>query len=257
MTQTLYYRLEGKGEPIVLLHGFLASSHYFKALRKRLSISHTVISIDLLGFGKSPKPLSSYTYKEQIAAIHATLGRLGISRFVLVGHSLGALIALRYALVHPQQINRLGLLHPPMYRGHDQALETLQETGIHYRVMLHSPLRDLLWYSARIVPRFPFNKRRPAINLTDVLRVPQHARKQTYEHIILRGEFFADIEKVATPTLLVVGRRDRKRYHENSIGWKPRHNITAISVNGGHHFPTKQPVVAERIIRSHLLEKLT
>jgi pimeloyl-ACP methyl ester carboxylesterase len=257
MTQALYYHQEGEGAPIVLLHGFLASSHYFKALRKRLSTSHTVVSIDLLGFGKSPKPMSSYTYEEQIAAIHATLARLGISQFVLVGHSLGALVALRYALVYPQQVNHLGLLHPPMYRGHDQALETLRGTGMHYRIMLHSPLRDLLWYGAKTLPRFPFNKRRPSINLTDVLRAPKHARKRTYEHIILQGEFFADIEKITIPTLLVVGSRDRKQYCENSAGWEPRQNITALSVNGGHHFPARQPATTERIIRLHLLKRLT
>ena len=250
MAQTLYYHKEGAGEPIVLLHGFLASSHYFKALRERLAMTHTVISIDLLGFGKSPKPVSTYTYEEQVSAIHATLASLGISRFVLIGHSLGALVALRYAITHPEQVKHLGLLHPPMYRSHEQALETLQETGMHYRVMLHSPLRDLMWFGAKALPRFPFNKKRPSINLTDVLRVPGIARKRTYEHIILRGEFFADIDRVAIPTLLVVGRHDRKRYHENSIGWMPQAHVIALGVDGGHHFPVKQLEAAERIIRS-------
>lgn len=253
MTHTLYYRKEGKGSPIVLLHGFLASSHYFKFLRRRLAVTHTVISIDLLGFGKSPKPASTYTYEEQVAAIHATLARLGVTSFVLAGHSLGALVALRYALVYPEQVTRLGLFQPPMYHSLPQALETLQGTGMHYRIMLHSPLRDIVWYGAKMLPRFPFNKKRPSINLTDVLRVPGRARKRTYEHIILRGEFFNDINKVPVPTLLVLGRHDRPRYHQNSAGWLPPYGVTAITVDAGHHFPARHPAEAERIFRSHLL----
>jgi hypothetical protein len=109
-----------------------------------------------------------------------------------------------------------------MYRSSQQALETLQGTGLHYRIMLHSPMRDLLWYSAKILPRFPFNKKRPPINLTDVLRAPSHARKRTYEHIILRGEFFADITGRWPPRPANVSRKqhgmattrqcDRSRY---------------------------------------------
>ena len=252
MTQTLYFRKEGEGKPIVLLHGFLASSQYFKALRARLATTHTVISIDLLGFGKSPKPVSSYTYEDQVAAVRKTLASLGISRFELVGHSLGALIALRYATLHPDEVRRLCLFHPPMYRGRDQALKTLQDTGMHYRIMLHSPVRDLVWFGAKALPRFPFNERRPAINLTDILRVPGIARKRTYEHVILRGEFFTDIKKVTIPTLLVIGRHDRKQYHQNTVGWLPQPHITVLGVDGGHHFPVRRPDVAEKIIRSHL-----
>jgi pimeloyl-ACP methyl ester carboxylesterase len=255
MIHLLHYREQGKGDPIVLLHGFLASSHYFKPLQDRLAATHRVIALDLLGFGASPKPKKGpYTYGDQVAAVHATIRSLGISRFVLIGHSLGALVALRYSLTFPQEVKNAGLLNPPMYKNSQQALETLQGTGLHYRIMLHSPLRDLFWYGAKMLPRLPSNKRRPSINLTDVLRVPGHARKRTYENIILRGEFFADIQKITVPTIVVVGRRDRARYHENSTGWEPPSNVTAVGVESGHHLPVRQPASAEVIIRSLLID---
>jgi pimeloyl-ACP methyl ester carboxylesterase len=248
----LHHTIEGKGEPIVLLHGFLASSHYFKQVRKQLATTHRVISIDLLGFGKSPKPRSRYTYEDQVAAIHATLAQLGITRFVLAGHSLGALIALRYAIIYPKQVIHLGLFNPPMYQNSQQALETLQGTGLHYRIMMHSRARDLMWYGAKILPRFPFNQRRPPINLTDVLRAPGYVRKRTYERIILQGKFFEDLAQVSAPTLLVVGRYDRPVYHRNSAEWQPPRHVTALSVATGHHFPVRQHGTMARIIRHHL-----
>jgi pimeloyl-ACP methyl ester carboxylesterase len=254
MAQLLHYQQEGSGDTIVLLHGFLASSQYFKQLRKRLARTHTVISIDLLGFGKSPKPAASdYSYEAHVAAVHATLARIGTSKFVLVGHSLGALIALRYANTYPEQVRRLGLLNPPMYKTAAQALETLQGTGLHYRTLLHSPYQDLVWYIAKVLPRFPFNRRRPPINLSDVLRVTVQARTRTYEQVILQGKFFADTAQLRVPGLLVVGRHDRQRYHENSQNWQVPPMLNAMTVNSGHHLPVRQPEVVEQIIRSHLL----
>ena len=253
MAQTLFYRVEGKGKPIVLLHGFLASSHYFAALSKRLKTTHTVIAIDLLGFGRSPKPdRSQYTYKEQVEAVHATLTQLGIQEFTLAGHSLGALVALRYARTYPTSVRRLVLFNPPMYQGADQALATLKDTGLHYRIVLHSPWRNVIWYGAKVLPHFPFNKKRPAINLTDVLRPTTAARQRTYEHIILKGEFFNDIEQVTVPTLLVMGKGDRPRYHQNATSWLPPANVRCVTVATGHHLPVQHPTLAEHLLRSHL-----
>jgi pimeloyl-ACP methyl ester carboxylesterase len=252
MPPQLFYRIEGQGDPIVLLHGFLASSHYFKQLRRRLATTHTVISIDLLGFGRSPKPRATYTYDDHLAAIEATLAELRVSHFALVGHSLGALLALRYAIARPKRVSRLVLLNPPLYKGPEQALATLQATGLHYRVMFHSPLRDMFWYTAKLAPRFPFNKRRPAINMTDVLRASKYARQGTYQHVILRALFFKDISRLVTPALLVVGRYDRPIYHQNLAAWSLPKNVCGISVVTGHHLPIKSPALAERLIRSHL-----
>jgi pimeloyl-ACP methyl ester carboxylesterase len=252
MTTRLFYRLEGSGEPIVLLHGFLASSHYFKLLRKRLAATNTVISIDLLGFGRSPKPTVAYTYEAHVAAVEATLAQLDLSHFVVVGHSLGALIALRFAATHRAQVDNLVLLNPPIYASSYQALETLQATGLHYRVLLHSPLQDAFWYASKIIPRFPFNKKRPAINFTDIFRVSKRARQGTYQHIILQAQFFKDIPRITTPTLLVVGKYDRAVYHKNLANWRIPQHVRAISVTSGHHLPIKDPALTERLIRSHL-----
>jgi pimeloyl-ACP methyl ester carboxylesterase len=119
--------------------------------------------------------------------------------------------------------------------------------------MLHSPWRDVVWYGAKVLPRFPFNKKRPAINLTDVLRPTTAARQRTYEHIILKGEFFNDIEGVSMPTLLIMGKNDRPQYHKNAAEWVPPPNVRCIAVATGHHIPVRHPELAEQLVRSHLL----
>jgi len=253
MEQVLFSHIEGKGEPIVLLHGYMASSHYFKALRRRLSQTHQVISLDLLGFGRSPKPRTAYTYEIEVEAVHHTLQTLGLSSFVLIGHSLGALIALRYAITYPHKVRRLGLFNPPMFASTEEALATHKTTGLHYRIALHSPIRDVLWYASKILPRYP-GKRRLAVNLTDMLRASAHARRDAYQNIILKAAFFRDSKKLTVRTLVVTGKYDRGIYLKNTAKWQPQKNVHLLMVDTGHHTPWRHPDITEDLIRAHLLQ---
>ena len=108
---------EGTGPVVVLVHGIASSSVTFQNLVPLLEPSHRVISIDILGFGRSPTPPeATYTMEEHVAALHATLRSLKLAHpFVLVGHSLGSLIVSRYAAEHPDALTRLVLVGLPIY----------------------------------------------------------------------------------------------------------------------------------------------
>jgi pimeloyl-ACP methyl ester carboxylesterase len=106
------------GKPIVvLLHGIAASSEDWHKLVPLLERYYYCITIDLLGFAKSPKPQwATYTMEDHLEAIHRTIRSLHFHRpVILVGHSLGSLLATRYARDHPRRISRLLLLSPPVY----------------------------------------------------------------------------------------------------------------------------------------------
>ena len=107
----------GEGPVIVLVHGIASSAATFTRLLPELSEKYRCISIDLLGFGASPAPEgASYTIEEHVAAIHRTIRSLGLrAPFVLVGHSLGALLSARYASQHPEHVSRLVMVSPPVY----------------------------------------------------------------------------------------------------------------------------------------------
>lgn len=108
---------EGEGPVVVLVHGIASSSVTFQNLVPLLEPAHRVISIDILGFGRSPAPPDAeYTLEEHAAALHRTLRSLRLHQpFVLVGHSLGSLIVSRYAADHPGALARLVLVGPPIY----------------------------------------------------------------------------------------------------------------------------------------------
>ena len=108
---------EGKGPVVILVHGIASSSVTFELLIPLLVDRHRVIAIDLLGFGQSPTPPNAkYTLEEHVDALAHTIASLGLSdKFVLVGHSMGSLISIRYAAVHQRRVSKLVLVSPPVY----------------------------------------------------------------------------------------------------------------------------------------------
>ena len=238
----------------MLLHGFLASSHYFSKLRKNLSVTHTVVAIDLLGFGLSPKPSVIHSYDVHVEAIKNTLDHLNVhAPFTLLGHSMGALIAARYALRYPANVAALQLFNPPMFVSNYEATQAFQATGIHYRAILYSRVRRLLWSGLKALPRRHSTKRSP-INFTDSVRASYNARESSYQTIILATEFLDDITKIHIPTLLVTGRHDRPMYQKNIHDIQLPNTISYHLVDTGHHTPVKAPGLTESLIRSHLLQ---
>jgi pimeloyl-ACP methyl ester carboxylesterase len=105
------------GPVLILLHGLASSSATWDGLIPLLKDQYRCISIDLLGFGDSPKPQwYSYTIEEHIRAIEVAVNRLRLRQpFTLVGHSMGSLLATRFARLHPKRVGRLVLLSPPVY----------------------------------------------------------------------------------------------------------------------------------------------
>src|ERR1700733_6478227 len=136
----LNYEVSGSGPIVVLLHGYLCSLRYWDTLRAELETSHTVIVIDLLGFGDSPKPKTlNYSYHDHISWLKRTLEHCGVGdqSVILGGHSMGALLALRYAAMYPQTVCKLMLLNIPLFKDAEEAHQELSGTNIFFRASLY------------------------------------------------------------------------------------------------------------------------
>jgi pimeloyl-ACP methyl ester carboxylesterase len=107
---TLHYLIAGKGDPIVLLHGFAETSHMWLPLIAKLSDQHTVIAPDLRGFGQSSTPAEGYTKAAMAQDIHALVKSLNYDRIGLVGHDIGLMVAYAYAAQYPAEVDRIVLM---------------------------------------------------------------------------------------------------------------------------------------------------
>jgi len=103
----------GAGEPaIVLVHGLGSDLRAWARNIDALARHHRVVALDLPGFGRSSKPARAPTLRDWAAIVERVCERLGLGEIVLVGHSMGAQIALHHALLHPGRARGLGLVAP-------------------------------------------------------------------------------------------------------------------------------------------------
>ncbi len=102
------------GRTIVLLHGknFCAAT-WEGSIRALAKDGFRVIAPDQIGFCKSSKPAGyQFTFQQLAGNTHALLASLGIERAVMMGHSTGGMLAMRYALMYPDAVDQLVLVDP-------------------------------------------------------------------------------------------------------------------------------------------------
>lgn len=107
------FRQSGSGEDvIVLVHGFLGSSNDFSGIITNLSEQHTVIAVDLIGFGLSDKdPELDYSKKNMAEIVRKLVLSRGVDHYTVLGHSMGGEIALHLAYAYPNEAVRAILLN--------------------------------------------------------------------------------------------------------------------------------------------------
>jgi len=99
----------GKGPALVCIHGLTANHTCWASVADILSPGRRLIAYDLRGRGESDKPATGYSLEIHREDLRRLLDGLGLEKVILLGHSLGAHIALRFAAEYPQRVSRLAL----------------------------------------------------------------------------------------------------------------------------------------------------
>jgi pimeloyl-ACP methyl ester carboxylesterase len=99
-----------QGSPIVLIHCYTCSMHWWDELAPLLERDHRVIRVDLLGHGGSDKPSAGYSMDDQASAVAEALAKLGVVDSTVVGHSLGGSVATALAAQSPRLASRIVIL---------------------------------------------------------------------------------------------------------------------------------------------------
>lgn len=105
------YTDKGKGTAIVLLHGFLENSTMWKPFLNKLSKKNRVVTIDLLGHGKTECLGYVHTMEDMAEAVKAVIKHLRLRRVVLIGHSMGGYVALAFADKYSINVKGLCLMN--------------------------------------------------------------------------------------------------------------------------------------------------
>ncbi|WP_282341184.1 alpha/beta hydrolase [Pseudomonas sp. PS02288] len=204
------------GGVLVLLHGknFCAAT-WEGTIRALTGAGYRVVVPDQIGFCKSSKPEHyQYSFQQLASNTHALLQSLGIERFSLLGHSMGGMLATRYALMYPHQLEQLVLVDPI-------GLEDWKAKGVPYRRVDEWYARELnttaesirsyqrsTYYAGQWQQEWDnwvqmqagmFNgPGREAVAWSSAL---------TYDMIQTQPVYY-ELERIEVPTLLIIGEKD-------------------------------------------------
>ena len=106
----IHFQEKGVGPPLILIHGYTASTYAWKDVFEPLSQRFHVITIDLKGFGFSGKPDGDYSRRAQADLVVRFLDHLNIDRAILCGNSMGGEVSMNAAVKHPERVSALILV---------------------------------------------------------------------------------------------------------------------------------------------------
>ena len=105
----LYFVEQGKGRPLILLHGNGESCDYFEHQVPCFSKDYRVVAIDTRGHGKSPRGVKPFTIVQFVEDLYDFMEEKGIEKAIFLGFSDGGNIAMEFALRHPERVEQLVL----------------------------------------------------------------------------------------------------------------------------------------------------
>lgn len=208
----IFYHEGGKGDNILLIHGFGGFKEMWTVFAKSLKPTYHVIIIDLPGHGKSSKLTGkSYRIEMQVERLKEFVSALELTKFHIVGNSMGGIIAGEYAAIYPEQILSLALFSTGGIPSAEKSefWKILQqgenilipETREEYNKMLEYIFVELPVLSESLWEAY-FKK-----TIADV-----DIKKKISYHVAVTGSplrLEAKLQDITSPTLILWGDKDR------------------------------------------------
>jgi pimeloyl-ACP methyl ester carboxylesterase len=193
------YELHGKGQLVLVLHGWGDNGKGLAGLTKSLAKKYQVLAIDLPGFGGTQPPAEAWDLDGYAAFLQELFRKLELKQpYAVVGHSNGGALAIRAAAQHYLEPQKLILLAASGVRTGEPvkrlALKVVAKTG----KVVTAPLPER--------HRRKLRKRLYGVAGSDMLAVPQ--LQETFKRTV-RQDVQGDAAQLKLPTLLVYGRQDR------------------------------------------------
>lgn len=105
--EIVHYEVLGRGKPLIFVHGWVGSWRYWIPVMQSASISFRTYALDMWGFGDTAKVLDYYTLEQQVNLLDQFMQEMGIGKIALIGHGLGAVIAMLYAYRYQRFVDRV------------------------------------------------------------------------------------------------------------------------------------------------------
>lgn len=238
------------GKPVVFLHGVYDSRHSFDRLLPLLPGNYHIFVIDLRGHGNSSKPDTGFAQSDFAGDVIAFLDAVKLDRVNLVGHSMGALIAHKIAIEHPERVDKLVLM---------AATPTLaNKPGAAEAQKMLATLTDPIDVNfVREFVKGSFVKQPPddflQAQVAESMKIPAKVWKQVLGAAIAE-DHSKDLSKIKAKTLLLWGDQDPlfDRNDQKVLDDAIPDSTLTIFPGVGHNVPSEEPEKAASAIDAFL-----
>jgi len=205
-----YAYLEGgKGEPLLLLHGFGANKDNFARVAKYLTPHYRVLIPDHIGFGESSHPpKADYSPQAQAERLRALARKLGVTRLHLGGNSMGGQIALTYAALYPKEVQSLWVLNAAGVWSAPPSEVRKRIAGTGHNPMIVKNEEEFAQLLA-VVTAVPLPVPRRFLDVVAQERIKNHDLEQRIFKQLAEDSVEKRIRGLDTPALVVWGAQDR------------------------------------------------
>lgn len=215
---------KANGKTVTLLHGKNFNGAYWKTTIDALTKEgYRVIVPDQVGFGKSSKPMGyQFTFQQLAENTKAVLDELNIDNTFLLGHSMGGMLATRFALMYPEVVEKL-ILENPIGLEDWKLVAPYNSIDDNYQKELAATYESTRKYQLEF---YYDNQWKPAYDewvylLTGWIEHPEYPtvamnNAQTSDMIFTQPVLY-EFEHIQAPTLLIIGTRDRTAIGKNDV----------------------------------------
>jgi len=202
----VHYEVLGRGQPVVLLHGWLGSWGLWQETMQNLGSQYRSYALDFWGFGDSGKRRASYSVTDFSQLVVDFMDSLGIARAPLVGHSMGGTVGLLTAINFPERISKVTVIGSPII-GKSLAL-LLKLAGCRpIAVLVHNMMWALKFGIRITAPRITRDKSWPEMISNDLSRTTLDSFLQSIASLH-QTDLRPMLDRINIPVMGMYGIRD-------------------------------------------------
>lgn len=241
----IFYQDEGKGSAVVLLHGFLENSSMWNAVKEELVKTHRVISIDLLGHGKTECLGYVHPMDMMAEAVHFVLKSIRIRRAIMIGHSMGGYVSLAFAEKFPSYLKGLCLMNSTALADSKERQELRARANKMVQTNFENMVRMSVSNLFKPESLKLFSKEVDLIK-KEALSTPVQGYIAAQEGMRIRPDRTSVVKNASFPVFYVIAEEDPVLDLETTVQEAQENHANHIVLEGGHmsHVENKDKLIA-------------
>jgi pimeloyl-ACP methyl ester carboxylesterase len=247
-------RFGDTGPSVLCLHGLFGSGAFWSPLARQLASGHRLAVPDLMGFGRSAKPVADYTIDFHLSWLAPLVEER--HDWTVAGHSMGCALAIHLGRRWPKRVSRTILFSAPVYASPERRRDVFAQQALLSRVSTRSRTAGRLICEASCLLRPVVSRLAPWIRpdrppemVRDYFRHTWNAYDTSFRHLVVERDLLSDMATLDHPVLVIQGGQDRVVDAADRLPWPPNVIVRVVPDADHTSLLLDRPQEAARFVR--------